>query len=64
MNKERELQDLEAEMEKYSSKFQDMEENNYLLKKDNDVIKEQLRSIMQERIRLQKNMRELEEDNR
>ena len=64
MNKERELQDLEAEMEKYSSKFQDLEESNYLLKRDNDGIKEQLRSVMQERVRLQKGLRESEEDNR
>ena len=64
MNKERELQDLETEMEKYSSKFQDLEESNYLLKRDNDGIKEQLRSVMQERIRLQKGLKELEEDNR
>lgn len=34
-------------MEKYRSKFHNLEETNYVLKKDNDSMKTQLRTVMQ-----------------
>ena len=49
-------------MEQYSSKFQELEENNYVLKRDNDGMKSQLRNLMQEKMRMQKGLREYEED--
>lgn len=46
-SKDRELQDLEMEMEKYLAKFNVLEENNYVIKKDNEAMKVQLRTLMQ-----------------
>jgi len=34
-------------MEKYGSKLHNLEENNYVLKKDNNNMKTQLRTLMQ-----------------
>lgn len=45
-------------MEKYRSKFHNLEETNYVLKKDNDNMKVQLRSAMQDKLRLQKVVKE------
>ena len=49
-------------MEKYSSKFHELEEGNYVLKKDNENMKSQLRNFLQEKMRMQKSAREYEED--
>ena len=49
-------------MEKYGSKFEELEENNFVLKRDNDSMKNQLRSAMQEKMRMQKSLREYEDD--
>jgi chromosome segregation ATPase len=62
INKEREMHDLEAEMENYGAKFHNLEENNYILKKDNNAMKAQLRTLMQDKMKMQKTIHEHEED--
>lgn len=62
MSKEKEINDLEMEMEKYGNKFHDLEQNNYILRKENESMKAQLRGLMQEKLRIQKSTSEYEED--
>ena len=47
-------------MERYGNKFHDLEENNYVLRKDNEAMKVQLRGTMQEKLRIQKTLGEYE----
>lgn len=61
-SKDRELQDLEMEMEKYLAKFNVLEENNYVIKKDNEAMKVQLRTLMQQKLKMQKSIKDYEDD--